>query len=121
MPRDDLYLVELVEAARQVLRYLDGVSAERWASDSMVRDAVLHQLMIVGEAAGALPDDLRARYPEIPWARMKAFRNVAVHEYFAIEWSWVWLIAHDEVPDLERRARAALKTEFPDLAKRFDA
>lgn len=120
MPRDDLYLVELVEAARQVQHYLDGASEDRWASDAMLRDAVLHQLTVIGEVARALSEEMRSRHPDIPWARMRAFRNVAVHEYFAIEWPWVWLIARDEVPELERLALAALKTEFPDLAERYE-
>ena len=51
---------------------------------------------------------------------MRAFRNVAVHEYFAIEWSWVRLIAVDEVPALADQALAVLRAECPDLAKQFD-
>jgi Protein of unknown function DUF86 len=38
----------------------------------------------------AASNQLRERHPEVPWRRIADFRNVAVHQYFAIEWSLVW-------------------------------
>jgi uncharacterized protein with HEPN domain len=42
MRLEELYLADLVDNARAVRRYLDGVIRERWDSDGMLRDAVLY-------------------------------------------------------------------------------
>lgn len=120
MPRDELYVAELVEAAREISQYMHGVTENRWNHDSMLRSAVLHQLTIIGEVARALPEDLRQRHPHIPWEQMRGFRNIAVHEYFALDTGLVLRIARDEIPELSRQALSVLRHEYPDLAKHYD-
>jgi len=48
-------------------------------------DAVIKNLTVIGEAAGRVPASVVAASPQIPWARMRAMRNVVVHEYFGID------------------------------------
>lgn len=51
---------------------------------------------------------------------MRGFRNIAVHQYFAVDTAVVWQIASDAVPALERRLLEILRVEFPDIAKQYD-
>ena len=82
-------------------------------------DAVLYRLLLLGEIASALPDALRDRYPDVAWRQIRAFRNLAVHKYFGVDWAVVWKIAQDEVPLLEEQAMAIMRAEFPDLARTY--
>jgi uncharacterized protein with HEPN domain len=50
----------------------------------MMNSAVLQKLTVIGEAASRLPKEFTNRFPEIPWVDIIGFRNIAVHEYFAI-------------------------------------
>lgn len=59
MPRNDLYLVEMIEACRYVGAFLDGVDLDSWAGSELVRSAVLQKLIVVGEAAGAVSLECR--------------------------------------------------------------
>lgn len=121
MPRRDaLFVGDLVETVRDVRAFLDGVSRQRWDTDRILQSAVLHKMMLMGEIASALPDDLRERHPELPWRRMRGFRNIAVHRYFAVDWAVVWQIAVEDVPKLEALAMDLLRAEFPDIASRYD-
>ena len=52
---------------------------EQWDDDEILRNAVLRQLSVVGEAASCLSDDVRGRLPDIPWREIRGFRNIAVH------------------------------------------
>lgn len=61
MRREELYVADLVDNARAVQEYLDGVTRERWDTDRVLRDAVLYRMLLLGEIASALPDDLRDR------------------------------------------------------------
>jgi uncharacterized protein with HEPN domain len=113
--RDSLYLADIVEAARTIHRWLQE-HGDRWADDEILRNAVLRQLMVVGEAASCLSPRIQDRLPEVPWPEIRGFRNHAVHAYFSLDWSIVWEVAHHNLPDLGRRAMALLRTDFPDVA-----
>lgn len=54
MPRDELYLVEIVEAIDRISRWLRGIDAQKW-DDHMLRAAVLQQLTTIGEASRPAP------------------------------------------------------------------
>jgi uncharacterized protein with HEPN domain len=120
MRRDELYIADLADNARAIREYLDGISREQWDQDRVRRDAVVYRLLLLGEAASALPDILRDRYPDVAWRQIRAFRNLAVHKYFGVDWAVVWKIAQDEVPLLEEQAIAIMRVEYPDLAQTFE-
>lgn len=101
MRHDELYVADLVDSTRAIREYLDGISRERWDEDRVLRDAVLYRLLLLGEIASALPDALRDRYPDVAWRQIRAFRNLAVHKYFSVDWAVVWQISREEVPVLE--------------------
>lgn len=118
MPRDGLYLVEIVEACGFVAQFLQDVDVQAWAASELVRSAVLQKLTVVGEAASGVSEDLRAAHPAVPWAGVRAFRNVAVHQYFAVDWPQVWAIATQDVPLLREQVRDVLQQVDPELARR---
>ncbi|MER5420757.1 HepT-like ribonuclease domain-containing protein [Streptosporangium roseum] len=107
MQREGLYLVDIVEAARKIASYLEGVSPEVWAADSMRRDAVIWQLSIIGEAVGGISDETRASTPEIPWKLIRGLRNNVVHRYFSVDWKIVHSAATVNVPVGAASARSA--------------
>jgi uncharacterized protein with HEPN domain len=119
MRREELYVADLADNARAVREYLDGVTRERWDADRVLRDAVLYRMLLLGEIASALPEELRERYPHVPWKQIRAFRNLAVHRYFGVDWAVVWQIAQEEPPVLEEQALAIIRAEFPDLAQAY--
>ncbi len=100
MRREELYVADLADNTRAIQDYVDGVSREQWDQDRLRRDAVLYRLLLLGEIASALPEVLRKRYPDVAWRQIRAFRNLAVHRYFGVDWAVVWKIAQDEVPVL---------------------
>lgn len=120
MRREELYLADLVDNTRAVRGYLAGVTRERWDADGMLRDAVLYRMPLLGEIASALPDDLRDLHPEVAWRQIRAFRNLAVHQYFGVDWAVVWKIAQEEPSVLEKQALAIISAEYPELAQRYE-
>jgi uncharacterized protein with HEPN domain len=43
------------------------------------------------------------------------FRNIAIHEYFAVDWSKVWTTATKDVPELRKQVADILDREFDTL------
>lgn len=112
MRPEKLYLTDIVEAAQSIARFIKGASLEEFEQNEMMSSAVLQKLMVIGEAASRLPKEFTTRFPEIPWADIIAFRNIAIHEYFAIHWNIVWTAATEEVPVLKEQIEKILREEF---------
>ncbi|MCT7988479.1 HepT-like ribonuclease domain-containing protein [Laspinema olomoucense] len=68
--------------------------------DPKTLDAVVHNLLIIGEATKQIPDSLRQQYPEIPWRQVAGLRDVIAHTYFIVNPQIVWDIIQVELHPL---------------------
>ena len=114
MRREGLYLTDIVEAADAIQRFVEGIQRTDLIDDELRQSAVLQKLIVIGEAAARLPREFRERHPEIEWADIVGFRNIAVHEYFAVNCSIVWVTATQEVPGLRQKVAKILREECVD-------
>jgi len=111
--RDErLYLADIVEAANAIDRFLAGLSEDDWIDDEVHQSAVMHQLIIIGEAASRLSREFQDAHPQIAWADIVGFRNLAVHAYFSVSWPIVWVTATEEVPALGKKVANILINEY---------
>ncbi len=67
----------------------------------MLQGYVAYQLMILGEAAFKMPQNVRARYPEIPWKSIEGMRHILVHGYFSVDLDIVWGVVKRDLPVLK--------------------
>lgn len=113
MRREELYLADIVEAAKAISGFISGATMEQFLDDDKIKSAVLYKLMIIGEASSKISKETRNKYPEIEWAKMSAFRNIAVHGYFAVDLGIAWTAATHNAPELKEKIECILKAEFP--------
>src|SRR6185295_19623729 len=85
MRPERLYLLDIIEAAESIRRFLAGVGESDFLQNEILQSAVLQKLTTIGEAASKLGREFTARYPHVLWRDIVAFRNIAVHEYFAVD------------------------------------
>ncbi len=111
MRRDDLWLADIVDSAGAIEAYTAGLTLEAFLTSDMVRDAVLMRLVGIGEACAAVSADVKERHPEVPWQKVKDFRNLAVHAYFSVDWPVVWGLASRRVPELAEQVARILDEE----------
>ena len=114
MRREELYLTDMVEAADAISQFLRGVERDSFLCNDLLQSAVLQKLTIIGEGAARLPKEFRERHTEIEWSDIIAFRNIAVHAYFSVEWSIVWVTATQEAPELRSKIARILAQEYSD-------
>jgi uncharacterized protein with HEPN domain len=65
MPREELYLNDIIESANAIERYLLDVGKPEFTTNDILQSAVLHKLMIIGEAASKVSDKLKKEHPEV--------------------------------------------------------
>ncbi|HWG85714.1 MAG TPA: DUF86 domain-containing protein [Deinococcales bacterium] len=89
---------DIIAAAESARRFAADLPLEQFARDEQRRSAVAYQLMILGEAAGALPPEVRERIRHFPWQELRGLRNRIAHAYFDLEPSIIWAIVQDDLP-----------------------
>lgn len=107
MRDDTTRLRDMLAAISRIERYA-RLGRERFEDDELVQVYFLHQLLILGEAASRLSQELREAHPDLPWGQMIGLRNVLVHGYFAVEPDIVWQVVDTELPALKRKLESIL-------------
>ena len=86
MPRRELLLIgEMIDAAEQAQRLVSGRTVDAIVADRQVRDALLWNFTVLGEAASQLPEEVKKAHPSVNWARPSQLRNRIVHGYWSID------------------------------------
>ena len=100
-PRDWRFrITDILQAINTIREYVSGLDFVSFAADRRTVDAVVRNLIIIGEAATWVPDDVVRRHPEIAWSEMRAMRNLIVHEYFGVSDRIVWDTTQCNLPSL---------------------
>jgi uncharacterized protein with HEPN domain len=100
--RDILDHIALVRA------WVDGMRLEEFARDTRTRYAVQMALMIMGEAADALPPEIHQRHPDVHWRGLADIGNTFRHQYWAVEHQITWAGLQTELDPLEHAVRTEL-------------
>jgi uncharacterized protein with HEPN domain len=75
-------------------------------SDRQFNLALVRLLEIIGEAANRVPEDQRARIPEVPWAQVVGLRNRLIHGYDEVDFDILWQIVGHDLPKLIKALEA---------------
>ena len=95
-----LYIQDMIEFGEKVLSYTDGLDQEAFIAETLVYDAALRNMELIGEAATHIPAEVREAHPEIQWRRVIATRNRLAHGYSGIDDDIIWDIIQTDVPKL---------------------
>ena len=108
MPRrKDTDLVEDIrQAIGRIRRYTRRLSYEEFLRDTMVQDAVVRNLEIIGEAAKGFSAGFRKKHKTIRWRDIAGMRDRLIHHYAGVNWSIVWDVIRTKLPGLGRQLAA---------------
>jgi uncharacterized protein with HEPN domain len=92
--QDILHHVDLAE------RFVAGFDIDKFSADVRTVYATIRCLEIISEASRRLPEELKARHPQIEWKQMAAAGNVYRHDYEDVSARFVWNTVQDALPSL---------------------
>jgi uncharacterized protein with HEPN domain len=94
------YFEDIGNSIQEIDDFTTNISFAEFIKDKKTVNAVIRSLEVIGEAAKRIPDEIRAKYPDIPWKRMTGMRDKLIHEYSGVDLEIVWTVAKEELPQL---------------------
>jgi uncharacterized protein with HEPN domain len=109
MPRNyKVYLEDILDAVANIEKYTKGLSFKEFRVNMLVRDAVVKNLEVIGEAVKNLPEQVKQKIPGVNWRSIAGLRDILIHRYFEVDAEIMWDVIKNELPDLKSRISSSL-------------
>lgn len=105
---DESTLIDILESARLAESFCEGYSKREFLKDRKTQSAVLHQLLLLGEATKRLSDSLKAKNKNIPWKVIAGMRDKLIHAYDEVDLEMVWNTIKKDLPELIENVEAMI-------------
>lgn len=79
--------------------------------DSAIREAIVYQIVVLGEAAKAVvaaDPGIESDFPGVQWSPLAKMRDKIAHQYWAVDGEIVWSTAERDVPAIRALLKSAL-------------
>ena len=106
---DKTRLLHIIDSIEEIKDYLKDSKFEEFRDNSMMRNACIRQLEIIGEACGKISEKIRGENSGVAWKSIVGLRNILIHQYFGVDIQVIWDIIQSDIPDLEIQIRKILK------------
>ncbi len=112
MNRDLDRIEHILDAIRRAKASLAGLTLEQFLANDDKKAAAERYVTIVGEAANMVSEEVKAKYPDVPWREAADMRNFVMHECMKVDDAVVWGAVKNDFPELERML-LKIRCSFP--------
>ena len=111
MPKNPLeYLKHIRDECSYILMVCkEDLSMEMFLQDETLKRAVVRSLEIIGEASKKIPADYKLKWNSIEWKSMAGMRDRLIHDYMGINYSIVWDVMKNKIPDLSAQIEQVIQ------------
>jgi uncharacterized protein with HEPN domain len=109
---DHVYLHHVREAIDRILRYTRG-GRDAFIGDTMLQDAVVRNIEVMGEAIKQLSPAYRNAHPEVAWKSIAGMRDRLIHGYDQVDLALVWDVVERHIPDLQAKVEVLVRALPP--------
>ena len=100
--------IDRIQYAETILLEFEN-EEDSWEEAQVAFDAILYDLLVIGEAVKSLTPELKEEYSFIPWNQIAGMRDILAHEYFRVEGKVVRATIDKPLQDLKKVCELALE------------
>lgn len=95
-----IFIEDILLAITKIKKYTKNVSKEEFMFNTLLIDAVIRNLEIIGEAARNISKKEEDNFPGVPWHELRGMRNILIHEYFGIDEEILWEVVSADLDNV---------------------
>lgn len=107
---DKARLLHIIDSIEKIESYTLKTKYDDFKNNSMMKDACIRQLGIIGEASNRISKEIQEANAKIEWRQIIGLRNIVIHQYFGIDDQVIWGIIQENLPDLKLKAKEILNS-----------
>lgn len=92
-----LFLYDMACAVDKILEYSGSLSRQNLLENELVKDAILRNIQVLGDAAKKVPPEFIASHQEIDWKGIAGLRDIMTHQYFRVDWNIIWTTIREDL------------------------
>jgi len=97
MKDDSVFVAHIMESINYIEKFSRDISKEEFSRNRLVRNAIVRELEIIGEASKNLSDDFKIKHKNIEWKPIVGFRDKLIHNYFGLDIERVWNVIEKDL------------------------
>jgi uncharacterized protein with HEPN domain len=105
------FLRHILDECSYIISVSDGLSFEDFLEDATLKRAVVRSLEIIGEATKKISTDFKVKWGAIQWKNMAGMRDRLIHDYMGVNYSIVWDVMKNKIPDIHKEILSFLSKE----------
>lgn len=106
------FLKHIADECSYLLSLNENLSKEHFLDDETLKRAIVRSLEIIGEATKKIPADFKVKWSLIQWKNMAGMRDRLIHDYIGVNYSIVWDVFKNKIPELSSQIQSVLNNEL---------
>lgn len=117
---DSVYLENMLMYLIKLEKYIGSKSYDEFLKLEEIQSHIIRILEIIGEASIKISKELKDKYPDVIWAKLRGMRNILVHDYGNIQLNVVWNTATTGITPLKEQIRKIILDNYPQILINYE-
>jgi uncharacterized protein with HEPN domain len=105
------YLRHIYDECKFIVLTCSNLSKDEFINDETLKRAITRSLEIIGEATKKIPADFKVKWNSVQWKNMAGMRDRLIHDYIGVNYSIVWDVVKNKIPQLLEQIDEILSSE----------
>ena len=106
------YLKHIADECAYIISVSTNITKDELLDNETLKRAIVRSIEIIGEATKKISADFKVKWSSIRWKNMAGMRDRLIHDYMGINYSIVWDVMKNKIPELDEQISKVLENEL---------